>query len=51
MHECEKRECKHANIKFCPKCLKPYCVDCGKEWEEKCTLTHFPTTYCVTTTL
>jgi hypothetical protein len=42
MHDCEKKECKHEHVKFCPKCLKPYCLECGKEWEEKCYLTHYP---------
>lgn len=42
MHECDKKECKHEHIHFCSKCLKPYCVDCGKVWEEKCMLSHWP---------
>ena len=39
MHNCQ--ECKHENITFCPKCQKVYCVDCGREWEDKCTLNHY----------
>lgn len=31
-HHCE---CKHENIKFCKKCQRPYCVDCGQEWYEQ----------------
>ena len=45
MHKCDKVECKHTNITFCPKCRKPYCVDCGMEWEGKCTLNHYPYYY------
>lgn len=41
MHDCCKQECKHTNVKFCSKCLKVYCVDCGREWEDKCMLNHF----------
>jgi hypothetical protein len=33
--------CTHENIKFCTVCRKPYCVDCGQEWEAKCTLIHY----------
>ena len=33
-------ECQHGNIKFCKKCQKPYCEECGREWEEKCLLNH-----------
>lgn len=29
-HKCE---CKHEHIKYCAKCYKPYCVNCGQEWE------------------
>ena len=32
--------CKHLNLKFCEKCGVPYCVDCGREWFDKCTLNH-----------
>lgn len=45
MHECEKKECKHEHLKFCPKCQKLSCVDCGKELQEKCTLNHYPNYY------
>ena len=24
--------CKHAAMKFCATCDKPYCDDCGQEW-------------------
>lgn len=24
--------CTHENIKYCKKCQRPYCVDCGMEW-------------------
>jgi hypothetical protein len=40
MHHCE--DCKHENVKYCPKCKKVYCVDCGREWEDACTLNHYP---------
>lgn len=36
-HSCD---CKHENIKLCKTCKVPYCVDCGHEWFEKCTLNH-----------
>jgi hypothetical protein len=31
-HQCV---CEHNNIKLCKVCKVPYCVDCGKEWQEK----------------
>ena len=42
MHDCEKKECRHTNIRFCPGCGKAYCTDCGREWEDKCTMNHYP---------
>jgi hypothetical protein len=27
-------DCKHENVKFCDKCQKVYCKDCGKEWPQ-----------------
>jgi hypothetical protein len=39
-HKCHECECKHETIRFCRHCNKPYCVDCGKEWEEPCTRSH-----------
>lgn len=41
-HHCE---CKHQRLAFCPKCQVPHCLDCGKEWAEKCTWSHYPTYY------
>ena len=32
-HNCE-HGCKHANVKYCEKCQKCYCLDCGKEWPQ-----------------
>jgi hypothetical protein len=32
--------CKHENVKYCPKCQVTYCLDCGREWFDKCTLNH-----------
>lgn len=37
-HSCS---CEHQHIKFCMACLKPFCEDCGKEWAEPCTLSHY----------
>lgn len=25
-------ECKHENVKYCPKCKKVYCTACKQEW-------------------
>jgi len=33
-HDCSG-ECKHNKLKFCVKCQKAYCEECGKEWPEK----------------
>jgi hypothetical protein len=33
-HQCDQYTCKHEHVKFCTKCFKPYCEDCGKEWRE-----------------
>lgn len=41
MHECCQVDCKHADVRFCAKCCKVYCVDCGREWEDKCMLSHY----------
>lgn len=40
MHN-HNHDCKHEYIEFCAKCDKPYCRECGKEWEEKCMLSHY----------
>ena len=42
-HNCIQHQscCKHEKIKFCTHCSKVYCVDCGKEWNEPCTLNHY----------
>lgn len=29
-HNCD-HGCKHENVKYCDKCQKVYCKDCGKE--------------------
>lgn len=26
--------CKHPSLKFCVTCKVPYCLQCGKEWNE-----------------
>lgn len=26
--------CKHDRLKFCEKCQKVHCLDCGKEWPQ-----------------
>jgi hypothetical protein len=41
MHHC-KCECKHEHVKYCSKCRKVHCEDCGREWEDKCTCWHYP---------
>ena len=40
MHN-HKSCCKHENIKYCPECQNPYCVDCAREWKGVCTLQHY----------
>lgn len=42
-HHCH--DCKHEDIKFCPQCQKPYCVDCGREWTDPCMRNHSDWTY------
>lgn len=37
-HDCE---CKHVHLAFCEKCKVPHCLDCGKEWAEPCTRSHY----------
>ena len=32
MHKHHYCECQHDNIRFCKKCQRPYCLDCGREW-------------------
>ncbi len=41
MHEHHHCECKHEHIRFCQKCQQPYCVDCGREWFDKCQQNHW----------
>jgi hypothetical protein len=45
LHNCNQRDCKHEEVKYCPHCGKVYCVKCGREWEDKCTQNHYPTYY------
>ena len=26
--------CEHKKLKFCLRCDKPYCEDCGEEWNQ-----------------
>lgn len=34
--------CQHENLKFCGCCRVPYCVDCGKEWQERTYWYNYP---------
>ena len=40
-HQCEQKDCKHDEVKFCTRCQKVYCMKCGKEWAEPCQLNHY----------
>ena len=40
MHDCT-HDCKHENVKYCAKCKTVYCVDCRREWFDKCQLNHY----------
>lgn len=40
MHDCCKKDCEHDHLVFCHKCRKVCCVDCGREWEDKCMQNH-----------
>ena len=37
-HHCT---CFHERVRFCARCRVPYCMDCGKEWAERCTWPHW----------
>jgi len=32
MHSHNHCECSHEHLRFCKHCKRPYCLDCGKEW-------------------
>jgi hypothetical protein len=38
-------ECKHKEIKYCEKCCLTYCISCGREWVDRCMLSHYNYTY------
>ena len=31
-HRHKHEHCKHEHMKYCSHCDRPYCVDCGQEW-------------------
>jgi hypothetical protein len=33
-HKCD-HGCKHKRVKYCDKCQKCYCLDCGMEWPQQ----------------
>ena len=33
-HQCDHRECKHENLKYCRDCKMVYCEDCRMEFKE-----------------
>lgn len=47
MHDC-KCECKHKKVRYCSKCQKVHCIDCGKEWHEQTTVWYHPNSYSYT---
>lgn len=42
MHVCSGKQCKHEHVKYCDKCQKCYCEDCGMEWPQKGDTTYIP---------
>jgi hypothetical protein len=31
-HNHQHDHCKHEHLKYCAHCQKPFCLDCGQEW-------------------
>jgi hypothetical protein len=38
-HQCS-HGCKHERLKFCDKCKKVHCLDCGTEWPKQEVITY-----------
>jgi ABC-type antimicrobial peptide transport system ATPase subunit len=38
-HQCN-HGCKHDRLKFCDKCKKVHCLDCGTEWPKQEIITY-----------
>lgn len=32
--------CDHEHVSFCKRCRIVHCTDCGREWVDRCTLSH-----------